>query len=85
MPIIDLDHYVQAGPRQPSRRHLPALIALAVGSLLFGLTGEPEGPAGPADETNACSSVSARGGSQRNVVVMDSETGEIVRMIHCPV
>ncbi|MBB3100331.1 hypothetical protein FHR83_008053 [Actinoplanes campanulatus] len=85
MPIIDLDHHAQAGPGRPSRRHLPALIAPAVGSLLFGLTGEPEGPAGTADETNACSSVSARGGSHGSVVVLDSKTGEIVRMIHCPV
>jgi hypothetical protein len=61
------------------------LIALAAGSLLVGLTGEPQGPASLVDETDVCPSVSARGGSSGGVVVMDPETGEIVRITRCPV
>lgn len=83
MPIIDLDHHVEAVSSGPSRRHLPVLIALAAGSLLFGLTGEPKGPTSPVDEANICSSLAARDGSSGGAVV-NPDTGEIVRTIHCP-
>jgi hypothetical protein len=84
VPIIDLDH-VQTVPSRPSPRRLPVLIALAAGSLLFGLTGEPQGSASPVDEANVCSSFGAPGGSSGETIVFNAANVEILRIPHCPV
>jgi hypothetical protein len=85
VPIIDLDHHVQTVPSRPPPQRLPVLIALVAGSLLFGLTGEPQGSAGPVDEANVCPSVAAPGGSSGETTVFNPEGVEILRIPHCPV
>lgn len=85
MPIIDLDHHVQTVPSRPPSQRLPVLIALAAGSLLFGLTGEPQGSASPVDEANVCSSIGNPGGSTGETIVFNRENVEILRIPYCPV
>lgn len=84
VPIIDLDHQVQTVPSRSPRNRLPVLIALAAGSLLFGLTGEPQESAGPVDEAAECSSIGT-GGSSGETVVLNADNGEILRIRHCSV
>ncbi|MFI6079225.1 hypothetical protein ACIA5C_47765 [Actinoplanes sp. NPDC051343] len=84
MPIIDLDHHAQIVLSRPSPRRLPILLALAVGSLLFGPTGEPQGSAGPVDEATACSSSGAfRASNGETTTVFDAQGREIQRIPHC--
>ena len=85
VPVIDLDHHVQTVPSGPPSQRLPVLIALAAGSLLFGLTGEPQGSASPVDEANVCSSLGASGGSSGETIVFNPEHEEILRIPQCPV
>jgi hypothetical protein len=85
VPIIDLDHHVQTVPSRPPSQRLPVLIALAAGSLLFGLTGEPQESASPVDEANVCSSFGAPNGSSGETIVFNPENVEILRIPHCPV
>jgi hypothetical protein len=82
VPIIDLDH-VQTVPTRPSPRRLPVLIALAAGSLLFGLTGEPQGSAGPAGEANVCSSFGPSDGSSEETIIFNAAHVEIRRIPQC--
>jgi hypothetical protein len=85
VPIIELDHHVQTVPSRPPSQRLPVLIALAAGTLLFGLTGEPQGPASPVDEAKVCSSFGASSGSSGETIVFNAENVEILRIPHCPV
>ena len=84
VPIIDLDHALTVPSRPPPQR-LPILIALAAGSLLFGLTGEPQESASPAEEAIRCPSVGAPGGSSGRTIVFNPEGVEILRIPYCPV
>jgi hypothetical protein len=83
--IIDLDRHVQTVPSRPPPQRLPVLIALAAGSLLFGLTGEPQGSASPVDEANVCSSSGDPGGSSGETIVFNAEHREILRIPQCQV
>lgn len=77
MSIIDLDHHARTLPSRSSPRRLPVLIALAVGSLLFCLTGEPRGSASPVDGAKACSSPGTFRVPNGVTTVFDAEGREI--------
>ncbi|MEV4348313.1 hypothetical protein AB0J83_27970 [Actinoplanes sp. NPDC049596] len=83
MTVIDLDREVQPAPHRPARRPARALVALTAGALLLGLPGEPQSPPSPPEGAPFCTVVPGSGAASQNVVVIDSTTGEVVRILHC--
>jgi hypothetical protein len=85
MPLIDLDHDVRPASGRLPRRRLRALVALAGGVLLLGLSGEPSGRPHPGRDDEALCRLSLPPGavSSVEVTVIDPRSGEVLQIVHC--
>jgi len=77
MPIIDLDSRRPAGPDRSIRWDPRLLVGVAAGLILLSLPGEPAASPGcPATRSSAATPYSA-------TVLLDAETGEVLRTVAC--
>ncbi|BCJ47238.1 hypothetical protein GCM10010168_71730 [Actinoplanes ianthinogenes] len=86
MPLIDLDAPapVTAGPVRRGTARLVVLAAVALAPVLFGVAAEPGEQVDASDSATVCEPpVEQQGGGVVHAVVVDAESGAVLRRIDC--
>jgi hypothetical protein len=79
VPVIDLDSPSQVASSRTLRWHPRWLIIMATVVALLGVPGEPDDTVRSFDMATVCGHFSAEG-----AVILDVETGEVLRALTCP-